>query len=94
MGRMGEVRRGDGGLIRIRGECLEDLLGFSTLDALCADVCFSRFAVDLDPYLLQIGQPASLRYVVSVADVITGSRFLSTYGAFFTHIYPPKYSKE
>ena len=90
MGRMGEEAFRPDQRTRARsGSYLEDLLGFPALDALCADERLLRFAIDLDSYLLQIGQPAPLADVVRVAHVMAGNRLFPAYGAFSTHFVPP-----
>ena len=68
---------------------LHNLFGRTGLDALGADVCLFGLSVDFDTDLLKIWKPATFVTVIRVADIITGHRLLSTYGAFSTHSYSP-----
>lgn len=68
---------------------LQNLLGRTGFDTLGADLCFFGLSVDFDTDLLKIWKPATFVAVICVADIITGHRFLSTYGAFSTHSYSP-----
>ena len=68
---------------------LHNFFGRTGLDALGADVCLFGLSVDFDTDLLKIWKPATFVAVIRVADIITGHRLLSTYGAFFTHNYSP-----
>ena len=73
---------------------LEDLLGRSALDALCADVGLFRFAVNFDTDLLKIRQPAALRKVMCMADVVSRHRLFSAYCADSAHDTPPLHVSE
>ena len=70
-------------------KALDHFFGRSALYALSADVGLFRFAVNFDTDLLKIRQPAALRKVMCMADVVSRHRLFPAYCADSTHDTPP-----
>ena len=65
------------------------LLYFPRADAACADPhAFYGSIIRYNFYLLQVGQPAPLRYIVRMTDTITHYRTLAAYFTSLCHAEP------
>jgi len=64
-------------------------LNFSRADAACADPhAFYGSVIRYYFYLLQVGQPAPLRYIVRMTDIATYYRTLTAYFTSLCHTKP------
>ena len=73
---------------------LDHFFSRSALYALGADVGLFRFAVNFDTDLLKIRQPAAVRKIMGVADVVSRHRLFSAYRADSAHDTPPLHVSE
>lgn len=58
---------------------------FAALEGAGADVYAFRFAVDKDPYFLDVDAPGTFRFVVGVGNVVALLRRFAGYIAFASH---------
>jgi hypothetical protein len=66
-------------------DCLDDFPNFSGTDTTCANVTVLNLASQLDPNLLQVGQPTAFISIMCVTDGISGHWTFVTHSASSTH---------
>ena len=78
----------------MRSDTSDYLFNFARTDARGAHVSVLDFSVFLDGDTLQVGQPATFRHIMGVADVVSRHRLFSAYCADSAHDSPPLHVSE